>query len=169
MKKTNLVIILYLISSIGYSQIKQDTLYILFDSTQVGMKKTSYKVLKSTKYPNENIKISYSYIIDEKKHENSYLYDSGYTFVHLNQGKSEYEYFGGTPPLKIIKDSCFLRKIEPLNIDFFLKTDYLEVCKTFEKEDNWEQDVIIFIIDKEEIKDGKVILKEVKFRRPAKE
>lgn len=169
MKKTNLVIILCLFSLIGYSQIKKDTVYILFDSTQIGMKKISYKVLKSIKYPNENIKTSYSYKINEKKHENRYLYDTGYTFVHFNAGKSEYEYFGGTPPLKIIKDFSFLRNIKPLDIDFFLSTDYHKVCKTFEAKNRREQDVIIFIIDKGEIKNGKLILREVTFRRPVKE
>lgn len=168
MKKINLLLIIYLICLNSFSQIKKDTIYILFDSTQVGMKKNSFEVFKSTKYPNENIKTSYTYKIDEKKSENKYLYDTGYTFSHFNQGKSEYETFGGVPPLKLIKDSCFFKKIKPLNIDFFLTTDYLKVCKTFEKEDNWEQDVIIFIIDKDEIKDGKLILREVSFRRPAK-
>lgn len=157
-----------LLSSSCLSQIK-DTVYIYFDSTLVGMKKVSYKMFNSKKYPDENIKASYKYFIDKKKNENKYLYDTGYTFTHFNQGKSEYETFGGVPPLKIIKDSCFIKKKKPLNIDFFLTTDYFKVCKTFEKEDNWEQDVIIFIIDKDEIKDGKLILREVTFSRPAKE
>lgn len=169
MKNISLVLILYLFCLNSFSQKKLDTIYILFDSTKIGMKKESYKAFKSSKYPKENIKTSYSYRIDEKKHENPYLYDTGYTFTHFNQSKSEYETFGGTPPMVVIKNYCFLRKIKPLNINFFLTTSYKDVCETFETEDGWEQDVVIFMIDKDEIKDGKVILREVTFSRPVKE
>ncbi|WP_298288759.1 hypothetical protein [uncultured Lutibacter sp.] len=133
------------------------------------MKKESYKAFKSKKYPKENIKTSYSYRIDERNHENPYLYDVGYTFTHFNQSKFEYETFGGTPPKVIVKNYCFLKKIKPLNINFFLTASYQEVCRTFEAEYNREQDVVIFIIDKEEINKGKLFLREVTFNRPIKE
>lgn len=167
MKKLAIIILFILNTVNALSQVK-DTVYIYFDSTNVEMKKGSFKTFKSVKYPNENIKISYSYKIGEKKHEYSYLYDSGYTFTHYNLGKFDLDR-GGHQPLVLVKDTCFLKTIKLLNIDYFLTTDYHDVCKIFEKEDSWEQDVVIFIIDKDEIKDGKLILREVTFSRPVKE
>jgi hypothetical protein len=69
----------------------------------------------------------------------------------------------------ILKDLNFLNKINPFDHSFFETTEYIRVCKTFEEEDSHVQDVIIFMIDKDEIKDGKIILREVFFSRPAKE
>ncbi|WP_168191335.1 MULTISPECIES: hypothetical protein [Antarcticibacterium] len=46
---------------------------------------------------------------------------------------------------------------------------YIQVAKTFEKEDSWEQDVAIFIVDVDEIKNDSIVLREVKFTRPVKE
>ncbi len=72
------------------------------------------------------------------------------------------------PPKKLVKDISFLQTIKPLDIEFFRTTSYRKVCKTFEAEDSWEQDVVIFMIDKDEIRDGKVVLREVQFSRPVK-
>lgn len=72
-------------------------------------------------------------------------------------------------PSIIKKDSAFLKKTQLLNNIFFLTSDYKQVCKTFEEENSREKDVIIFIIDKDEVQNGKIILREVKFNRPAKE
>lgn len=150
------------------SQQFKDTVYIYFDSTHVGMKKVNFKVFKSKKYPNEKIKNSYTYKIEEKKMMDTIGYDKGYTFTHFNQGRAEYEVFGGRSPLALKKEISFLKTIKPLTIDFFLNTDYKKVCKTFEEEDSHDQNVIIFMIDKDEINDGKLILREVTFSRPLK-
>ena len=166
--KTTISIFLILFTLNCVSQQFKDTVYIYFDSTLVGMKKADFKIFKSKKYPNEKIKSSHTYKIDEKKMKDTIGYDKGYTFTHFNQGKGEYEVFGGKPPLALKKESPFLKTIKPLTIDFFLNTDYKKVCKTFEEEDSHEQDVIIFVIDKDEIKNGKLTLREVIFSRPVK-
>ena len=94
--------------------------------------------------------------------------DSGYLFTHYRYGKEDLDK-GGKQPAIIEKPLSFLRTIKPLNIDFFLNTDYNKVCKVFEEEDSWMQDVIIFIIDKDEIMKGKIVLRQVRFNRPSKE
>ncbi len=167
MKKNNLIIILFFFFYLkGFSQTVKDTVYIFFDSTNVGMRKSSFKdkrVIRKDK------KTSFVYYIDEKKVESSYLYDSGYTFWHSNRPDRDLIKWGGKLPLEVKKDTCFLKKIDPLEINFFLETKYRKVCKTFEDENSREEGVIIFIIDKDEIRDGKIVLREVKFSRPVKE
>lgn len=160
------IMIFYCLSS--FSQSKKDTVYIYFENIQIGMKKDQFKTIKSNKYPNEIIKTSYSYLIDEKTYEDINMTDSGYTFTHYNWDIHSLEYFNLVQPLKIEKDIAFLRTVKPLDINFFLNTSYIEVCKIFEKEDSREIDVVIFMIDKDEIKKGKLILREVKFSRPEK-
>ncbi|MGB5462852.1 MAG: hypothetical protein WBM92_05760, partial [Aureibaculum sp.] len=85
--KTTISIFLILFTLNCVSQQFKDTVYIYFDSTLVGMKKADFKVFKSKKYPNEKIKSSHTYKIDEKKMKDTIGYDKGYTFIHFNQGK----------------------------------------------------------------------------------
>lgn len=148
-----------------YSQVK-DTVYIYFDSTEVSMRKGSFKDKRVLR---KNKTISSTYYINEKKHKYSYLTDSGYTFWHRNRSKRDLVKWDGKLPLKLIKDTCFLKTINLLDKKLFLETDFIKVCKIFEADDSRDQDVIIFIIDKEEIRDGKMILREVTFSRPVKE
>ena len=162
------IIILLIICVNGFSQIEKDTVFIYFDSTNSNMKKSSFKAFKSYKYPDELIETSFSYKINEKTHKYSGMYDSGYLFTHYRYGKVDLDK-GGKQPAIIEKPLSFLRTIKPLNIDFFLNTDYNKVCKVFEEEDSWMQDVIIFIIDKDEIMEGKIVLRQVRFNRPSKE
>ncbi|AOW20536.1 hypothetical protein [Urechidicola croceus] len=61
-----------------------------------------------------------------------------------------------------------IKTIVYFDLNYFLEIDYLEVCKTFEAEDSLEQYVKIFIIDKDEIKNGKSLLREMQFSRPVK-
>jgi hypothetical protein len=150
------------------SQTIRDTIFIYFDDEKAGMKKGEFYHPTRKDNPSEKINESITYFIEEKITKNPLGYDTGYTFYHLNRDKKSYEIFGGKPPLKLIKDTAFLRTVKLLDIAFFRKTDYIKVCKTFEAEDSWEQDVIIFIIDKDEIQDGKVVLREVSFSRPVK-
>ena len=148
-------------------QSEKDSIYILFNDENVEMQKVKYLAFKRKNNPDEQIDSSFTYYIQQKEPANGY--DNKFIFSHANRDKQTYKTFGGTPPLKIIKDTSFLSTIQPLDIEFFRTTAYLKVCKTFEAEDSREQDVVIFMIDKDEIKDGKLVLREVKFSRPAKE
>ncbi|GAA3570331.1 hypothetical protein GCM10022395_19960 [Snuella lapsa] len=111
---------------------------------------------------------SFVYEIDEKREGR--LYEFEYRFSHFNWSKNQYMSNSNyKPPLIIKKDTSFLKTISVLDIDFFKSTDYLKVCKTFEDEDSWKQDVLIFIIDIDEIVDDKIVLREVQFSRPVKQ
>ncbi|WP_139170990.1 hypothetical protein [Lutibacter oricola] len=145
-----------------------DTVYIHFDNAELEMTKKSFKSFKSKKYPNENIKTSYIYKIAEKKHDNIIMTDSGYKFTHYLFGKFDLER-GAKQPKIIVKNKSFLQSIKLLDYSFFKNTDYNAVCKTFESDNSWEQNVIIFIIDKKEIKNETITLREVRFSRPIKE
>jgi hypothetical protein len=138
---------------------KKDTIYILFDK--------AYKdiVIKSRYRVSSEAEWSYSYYIKQKDsiHEGNL-----FMFSHFNQLPIAYKTFGGSPPQKLIKDTSFLRTIEPLEINFFRTNSYVKICETFESDDGWEQDVVIFIIDKDEIQGKKLVLREVQFRRPVK-
>lgn len=146
----------------SFSQVTKDTIYIYFDSTHEQMKKSS-AITYVQKNPKDKVKKSYRYYVDEKTYPDMEMTDTGYTFSHFNQEKSAYKKFGGTPPLVIEKDSSFLKVIKPLTVDFFLTTEYREVRKKLKNYPSKKREVIIFIIDKEEIKNGKITLREVMF------
>lgn len=166
--KTIILIFLFIFPLMSFAQVFKDTVYVYFDSTKVGMKKYQFKTIKSKKYPNENIKTSFSYKIDEKKVLDTIGYDKGYTFTHYNWDKHSLEFWKLKNPSTIIKDTSFLKTIKLLGINFFLNTDYRKVCTTFNKAVYGSQKVFIFMIDKDEIKNGKIILREVTFSPPHK-
>jgi len=169
MKNYMIILVVFLFLQGCHSQNQQkDTSYILFDDKIEGMNKQIIPKQKLTikgDVPNED---SYVYEIQEKKEGR--LYEFSYRFSHFNWSKKKsilsMDY---SPPLIIEKDSSFLKEIKVLTIDFFKNTSYSEVNKKFEKEDSWEQDVLIFIIDIAEIKNNKIVLREVNFTRPIKE
>jgi hypothetical protein len=168
--KNIFITILILTTFTGFTQVKKDTLYIYFDSIQPTMNKGVAKM----RVFDENRKIVeyliISYWIDEIIRPNPEMLDTGYTFQYNERTPYEVRIMGGPEGSKsILKDLNFLNTINPLDHTFFETTEYIKVCKTFEAEDSREQDVIIFVIDKDEIKDGKIILREVFFSRPAKE
>jgi hypothetical protein len=171
MKQIKIFIVFFLINSIfGFSQTSVDTIYIYFDSFHQTMEKGGGKIRKKNQDGSFTEKLIISYLIDEIVRPNPGMYDLGYTFVYHERTPFEMETFGGRASSKtLIKDLGFLKKINPLDHTFFETTEYVTVCKTFEEEDSHVQDVIIFMIDKDEIKDGKIILREVFFSRPAKE
>lgn len=160
------IIILFILNSLNTTSQVKDTVYIYFDSINCNMKKGTF-IDKRVKDPIKSISITY--YIDEKETKFTDGYDKGYTFWHRNRDENSAKLFSYKQPLTLERDICNLKKYKLLDTYFFKKTDYHNVCKTFEKEDSWEQDVIIFIIDKDEIKDGKLILREVTFSRPVKE
>ncbi len=162
-------IIFFMLSIIdyGHAQVRKDTVYIQFDSIHPNMKKykTDIKVYDEKKNIKEKLVISYK--IQEKLvvKKNRYV---GYwfTFSYSERTKAEISLFGGTSSKSIIKPIRYLNNIKLLDYNYFEDTDYQKVCKTFEAEDSWEQDVVIFIVDKEEIKNDMIVLREVAFKRP---
>lgn len=168
MKKLLFLFVL-LYCSYSFSQIKKDTIYIYFDSIHKNMEK-SRGIIKINKKNGDIIrKLSISYHIEEIVRSNPEMHSTGYTFWHHERTPWEIKNFGGPKsPITLIKGLDFLNKIKLLDYHFFENTDYLKVCKTFEAEDSHQQDVIIFIIDKDEIKDGKIVLREALFERPVK-
>lgn len=58
----------------------------------------------------------------------------------------------------------FLKDKPVLDVNFFRTTPYLKIAKTFEEEDSWKQDVIIFIIDEDEMQTDNIVLREVNSR-----
>lgn len=147
---------------------KKDTLYILFDDNIEGMNKQIIPKEKLTIKGGIPIDDSYVFKIQEKKE--GLLYEFAYRFSHFNWSKNKSilpkDY---SPSLIITTDSSFLKGKKVLTNDFFKNTSYSKVCKTFEKEDSWEQDVAVFIIDVDEIENDTIVFREVKFTRPVKE
>jgi hypothetical protein len=101
--------------------------------------------------------------------EESGGYDYEFKFHHHNQSQKNYKNFGGKPPAILRKHNSFLKNKKVLEIEFFRKTPYIKIAKTFENEDSWEQNVVIFMVDVEEIKNNSIVLREVKFSRPVKQ
>ena len=95
--------------------------------------------------------------------------DSRFKFSHHVQSQETLEKFNIKRPIKLKKHKSFLKDREILDIKFFRTTPYIEVCKTFEEEDSWEQDVIIFMMDVDEMENDSIILREVRFTRPVKQ
>ncbi len=150
-----------------YSQFSVDTIYICFEENRPNMEKH----LSFIKIYDENRNIKNKLVINFRIQENINVDKKRYigywfSFFYDERTQQEIELFGGKRSALLLKDLDFLKQIKPLDYQFFESTSYLEVCKTFEAEDSWEQDVVIFVIDKDEIKEGKLVLREVKFSRP---
>lgn len=148
------------------SQIK-DTIYIQFDEKYEEMRKDDFTREIQTGSPDEVLNKSITYYI--KQMEPACGYADEFQFTHVNHPKKAYEQFGGEPPVILCKEESFLKDKKVVDINFFRTTPYLEIAKTFEDEDSWEQDVIIFVVDEGEKKKERIILREVTFRRPVKE
>jgi len=164
--KILLYLIFILLSTSGYSQ-KKDSVYILFNDCYRIMEKVDYTHLKQAGSPEEKLKKSIAYRI--RQMEKDAYGDIKFKFFHSNQSRKTYEKFDGEPPLVLKKHKSFLESNKVLDIDFFRTTPYIEVCKTFEDENSWEQDVVIFMMDVDEMKNDSIILREVTFTRPVKE
>lgn len=167
MKYIILITILLLSISKSISQTK-DTLYICFDKRHPKMKKVDFSEMMNNDKSIDSLNKSITYKIQEQEKSSNLIYDNFFEFTHFNQSEKANKLFNVKPPVILQKDTSFLKTIKPLTIEFFLNTDYLKVCKTFEEEDSHNQNVIIFMIDKDEINNGKLILREVTFSRPLK-
>ncbi|UJH90453.1 hypothetical protein LZ575_16755 [Antarcticibacterium sp. 1MA-6-2] len=155
-----------LFSSMTFSQSK-DTLYIEFDNSYDQMRKDDFTQAVQAGSPEEKLKRSTTYYIEQMESVNGY--DFEFSFSHLNQSQKNYKTFGGKPPTILDKPKSFLKEKTVLDINFFRSTPYLKIAKTFEKEDRWEQDVVIFVVDVDEIKNDSIVLREVNFSRPVKQ
>ncbi len=162
-------------TTFGYTQNRfngtiKDTIYISFDSVMPTMKKAFASRRNIARFDYNQTKVhTGTYFIDEKVRPNPQMLDTGYKFAYLELIPFVQALSGFRSSMALVRDSTFLNTIKPIDHTFFETTDYIKVCKTFEAEDSHEQDVIIFIIDKDEIKDGKIVLREVFFKRPVKE
>ncbi|MFD2828619.1 hypothetical protein ACFSYG_19225 [Leeuwenhoekiella polynyae] len=117
--------------------------------------------------PKEKLNKSVTYSIEQMEKDS--WSDTKFNFTHANYSSKAYENFGGKAPLILKKPKSYLCDKKELDINFFRTTPYLQICKTFEAENSHQQDVIIFMIDEDEIKNDSIILREVTFSRPTKQ
>jgi hypothetical protein len=164
MKKLLAILLLLSINSFGQDK---DTIYILFHNKFSEMEVVDYTNLMQAGSSEEKLNKSITYLIEQMEEPGGYDYK--FKFSHHNQSQKAYKKFGGKPPAILHKPKSYLKCKKVLNIDYFRTTPYIEVAKTFEKEDSWEQDVMIFIVDVAEIKNDSIILREVTFTRPVKQ
>lgn len=153
---------LVLLSSISWCSFAQvnDTIYIKFNAEYKEMKKEKYKF-------SEDSSFSYGYFI--RQMEKDTYGDIYFIFSHPQRDERHNKYFGNKNPIILKKPKSFLEGKKVLDIEFFRTTPYIKVAKTFEEEDSWEQDVLLFMVDVDEIKNDSIVLREVKFSRPVKE
>lgn len=147
------------ISLSGFAQ-KNDTIFIKFNSEYGEMKKEKYKF-------SENSFFSYGYFI--RQMEKDTYGDIYFIFSHSQRDIKHNKYFGTTNSSILKKQKSYLKDKKVLDINFFRTTPYIQIAKTFEKEDSWEQDVVIFMVDVDEIENDSIVLREVTFTRPVKE
>lgn len=159
------LIFLFWFSVTGYSQ-EADTLFIVFDDHYEEMAKAIYL---SPPPPGsvEKVKESVTFYIRQME-KNAYS-GNKFAFAHSHQSKEFNLAAGRKNPEILIREKSFLKETSLLGIDFFRTTPYLTVCKTFEEEDSWKQDVKIFMIDVDEIRNDSIVLREVSFSRPVKQ
>lgn len=146
---------------------KKDTVYIKFNETHEEMRKVDLTRQMQARSPDQVLKKSVVYYIEQM--EPPCGYDNEFNFAHIKRDKETYKKWDLEAPINLHKEKSFLRHKKVLDINFFRTTPYLKIAKTFEEEDSWAQDVMIFMIDVDEIKKDSIILREVTFGRPLKE
>ncbi len=166
MTKYIFTVLIFTIPLISFSQ-KKDTLFIEFNNKFYEMEKSDFTKGVQASAPDEKLNKSIAYSI--RQMEKDSWSGNKFSFTHANHPQRAYKIFGGTPPSKLKKHKSFMENKKVLDITFFRKTPYIDVCKTFEKEDSWEQDVVIFLMDVDEMKNDSIVLREVRFSRPVKQ
>jgi|TARA_R100000501_G_C2617046_1_gene110542 hypothetical protein len=166
MKKYIITFLISCCSFISFSQ-KKDTIVIIFNDEFSEMEKTDFTEEVQAGSPEEKLKKSIAYRI--RQMEKDSWSGNKFHFTHANHPKEAYKKFGGEPPIILKKQKSFLENKKVLDIEFFRTTPYIKVAKTFEEEDSWEEDVMIFMIDVDEIKNDSITLRQVSFTRPVKE
>lgn len=164
--KKKLTILFILFSGILFGQ-KSDSLFIIFNKKYPEMIKSDYTHLVQNRNSNEKLGKSITFYIKQKEKET--WSDNEFSFSHTHRDKKTYEIFGGRPSVVLKKNKSYLHGKHVLDINFFRTTPYKQICKTFEEEDSHEQDVVIFMIDEDEIKNDTITIREVKFSRPLKQ
>lgn len=160
-------IVFYFLKPFSLIAQKQDTVYIKFNENYEEMRKVDLTSQMQARSPDEKLKRSVVYYIEQM--EPPCGYDNEFNFTHINRDKETYKEWDLEPPVILQKEKSLLRNKKFLDINFFRTTPYLKIAKTFEEEDSWKQDVMIFMVDVDEIKNDSIILREVKFGRPVKE
>jgi len=150
----------------NYSQCN-DTLFIIFDDYYPEMKKIDFTHLKQAGSPDEKLKRSITYEIDQLEKEDGYTYQ--YNFTHANSSKKEYQKFATTPPCMMKKTKSFLKNKKVLDINFFKTTSNRKSSELFQRSNSPNKTLLIFIIDVEEEKNDTLILREVQYSSPVKE
>jgi len=166
MKKYIITVFIFWISFISFSQTK-DTIFISFNNDFSEMEKSDFTKGVQAGSPDEKLKRSIAYRV--RQMEKNAWSGNRFSFSHANHPKEAYKKFGVEPPIILKKPKSFLSDKKILDIEFFRTTPYNEVCKTFEEEESWEQDVMIFMTDIDEMKNDSIVLREVRFSRPVKE
>lgn len=165
-KLKEILILLFFIFCFNLYGQEVDTVFILFDEKYKEMESIDFTAMVQAG-ASEQLEKSITYTIQQK--EEVYPYSNKFKFSHFNQGKNTYAYFGGKPPILLKKPEIYLKGQRVLDIHFFRNTSYIKVCKTFEEEDSWKQDMVIFMVDVDEIKNDSIVMREVYFSRPVKE
>ena len=165
----NKILFIFLLILFPFSLLSQenDTVFILFDNRYDEMEKSDFTAGVQAGSPDEKLKKSIAYLI--RQMEKDTYGDTRFRFTHSNHSKKTYRIFGGEPPVILKEHKSFLKDKRVLDIKFFRTTPYIKVAKTFEEEDSWEEDVMIFIVDVDEMKNDSITMRQVYFTRPVKE
>jgi len=150
------------------AQIK-DTVYIYFDSTKTNMSKEKFLIPINFSKPitGENVDSSIAFFIKEPIDPNKFgqLEYTTSTFWFNHRIPTEYEKtkFGYKTPTIITRDTAYLKDKFLLDFQFFEASKNMVVWWNLVDKNKKKPKLIIFIIDKDEIKNGKIILREVEF------
>lgn len=145
-----------------------DTIYIYFDSTKTNMSKEKFLIPINYSKPNtgENVDSSIAFFIEEPIDPNKYgqlEYTTGtFWFNHRIPTEFEKTEFGYKTPAIITRDTAYLKNKFILDFQFFEASKNMVIWWNLVDKNKRK----IFIIDKGEIKDGKIILREVFFIKP---
>lgn len=157
--------ILFFIMQFSFCQNTKDTIYICFNENELGMRKNvidKKKLIVDGVLPKYD---SYTYLIKPKMNEDE-NYQQLLRFTHFNWSKKKkllpknYK-----APKRLIVKKSFIDSLNFLTNDFFKKTHYKEVYKLFDKNNDWKQDVTIYIYDYNDTVNDNYILREVSFSR----
>ncbi len=171
MNKFRIIILLFIFFNIQFifSQKKEnclDTIIIIFDEKFEEFEKVKYTSASFSVSKEKPIN-SFEYTVEQMEEDT--WSDSRFKFAYHIQSQETLERFNIKRPIKLKKHKLYLDRRRVLDIEFFQTTAYNEVAKTFEEEDSWQQDVMIFIADVDEMENDSIVLKEVKFSRPVKQ
>lgn len=158
------IILILCSTTIGFCQTKTDTLYIEYNSNYEEMRQTdgffSHPKLKSK----DSLSFAYSIISHSRKLKhnitNMFAHHIIPDFVLKRPNNIiKYEY-----PIKKLIDSNFLKNKKVLDIHFFRKNSSEVLEKIFQGNDlrSLDDNPFVWLYDVQEIKNGKILLREVR-------